>query len=105
MPHRSADMRLLIAEDGVGVVIGADGELDIATTPALRRDLAIVIDAGQGDVLVDMSTVTFCDSTVLGTLVAARLELAATGRRMRIVQPSRSVRRLLRIAELSQLLT
>jgi anti-anti-sigma factor len=105
MPHLSTNLQFLIIDGGASVVIGAHGELDVATAPALGHDLAVVRDAGTGDVLVDMSDVTFCDSAVLGTLIAGRVELACRGRRMRIVEPSPSVRHLLRIADLPQLMS
>jgi anti-sigma B factor antagonist len=51
-------------------VVKASGELDIATAPDLRDRLA-ELPAGTRLVVVDLSDVTFVDSTGLGVLVAA----------------------------------
>jgi anti-anti-sigma factor len=98
------DLRLFITDAGTGTWLELRGELDVAAVPALRHHLAIVSDAGMGDVDVDMAGVAFADSTTLCVLVDARQRLAVAGRRLRVVSPSRAVRRLLRVADVAQLL-
>ena len=56
--------------DGVPVV-GVRGEIDVATAPPLRERLQAQSAAGQATVVVDLSSVTFLDSTALGVLVGA----------------------------------
>jgi anti-anti-sigma factor len=47
------------------------GELDVATVEGLRQEWLTTIDAEQPDrLVVDMSDVTFLDSTGLGVIVA-----------------------------------
>ncbi len=55
------------AREGVTVVTAA-GEVDVSTAPELR---AMLQDASEGAIVVDLSQVTFLDSTGLGVLVAA----------------------------------
>jgi len=55
--------------DGVPVVRPV-GELDVATTPALRAELT-AIPEDTAKVIVDLTDVTFLDSTGLGVLIAA----------------------------------
>lgn len=54
------------ADDVVALVLS--GDHDLATAPALRDRLAEAIDGGH-PVLVELSTVSFLDSTVLGALM------------------------------------
>ncbi|MFC8199069.1 STAS domain-containing protein [Streptomyces sp. NPDC057298] len=53
-------------------VVRARGELDLTTTPGLVRDLEDVLrGSGQPFLIVDLSGVTFMDSSVLDPLCAA----------------------------------
>ena len=57
------------AEDVVVVVV--EGEHDIYTAPTLRERLDEALARGGG-VVIDLSTATFVDSSVLGALLDAR---------------------------------
>lgn len=52
-------------------VVAVRGEIDVATSPALREELYQLIDGGARDVVVDLSGLGFIDSSGLGVLVAA----------------------------------
>lgn len=60
------------------VVLSPTGELDLATSTALRDALAEACDQGLV-VVVDLAEVTFVDSTALGVLVGAARRLQAGG--------------------------
>lgn len=66
-------------------VVAARGEIDVATAPALRERLDLVIDRDSGPVVVDLTSVTFIDSTGLGVLIGARQRCAEGSRDLRIV--------------------
>lgn len=74
----------MIAEEtgvgGPGPILHVAGELDIATVPELRARLRRAQAAGAEALVVDLSRVTFIDSTGLAALVAARAKLGAEGR-------------------------
>jgi anti-sigma B factor antagonist len=78
-------------------VISVDGELDLATAPRLKWMLIDSLQAGQSQIVVDLSRATFMDSTALGVLVGVNRSLDA-GARLAIVCAQSSV---LRIFELS----
>ena len=61
-----------------GLVIVAQGELDVAAVPDLRRLLAA--SARTSRILLDMSAVTFIDSLSLAAIVAAKRRLGDDGR-------------------------
>jgi anti-sigma B factor antagonist len=62
-----------LAEHKIGdiPVIAVTGELDLASTPALRELLEAHLAAGSATIVVDLTAVTFLDSTALGVLVSA----------------------------------
>jgi anti-sigma B factor antagonist len=54
-----------------GPTLKVIGEIDVATSPALRRALHELVDQGAAEVVVDLSQTTFIDSSGLGVLVGA----------------------------------
>jgi anti-sigma B factor antagonist len=52
-------------------VVAVRGEIDVATSPALREELYAIIDGGARELVVDLSELGFIDSSGLGVLVAA----------------------------------
>ena len=79
------------------------GELDLAASSTLRAALAELAD-GDGDVMVDLSAVTFIDSTALRVLVHAHAEMGSAGGRLVVTDPSPVVVRILHLAGLFTLL-
>jgi anti-sigma B factor antagonist len=59
-------------------VLSPEGEIDALTAPQLGRRLLGLAEEGKTAVVVDLSSVTFIDSTGLGVLLNA---LRALGRR------------------------
>jgi anti-sigma B factor antagonist len=53
-------------------VIAVEGELDLATAPRLKGPLTDALKDGGREVVVDMSALTFIDSTALRVLVEAQ---------------------------------
>jgi anti-sigma B factor antagonist len=47
------------------------GEIDVATSPRLRAELASVLDRGARTIVLDLSAMSFIDSSGLGVLVGA----------------------------------
>ena len=78
------------------------GELDARTAPSLARVLSADPD-GDGAWHLDVSGVTFIDSSGLGALVAVAREAAERGGSLRLDQPSTSVTRLLEITRMTEM--
>jgi anti-sigma B factor antagonist len=70
--------------DGRTSVISVEGELDLASAPRLKWMLVDQLETGHGRLVVDLSDVTFMDSTALGVLVGVKRRLGE-GERLAIV--------------------
>lgn len=73
------------------VVVNVDGEVDVYTAPALRRYLDAQIQRGCRDLVVDLSAVTFIDSTGLGVLVGRLRMMRTQGGQLRLAAPAERV--------------
>jgi anti-sigma B factor antagonist len=82
-----------------GVVIVAEGELDLIGAPALAAALP---DAGDDPVILDLAGVGFMDSSGLRALLEARQRCLDAGRPFRIARPSDAVRRVLELVDLAR---
>jgi len=104
MSDLSEALRLFITNTAPRSRLDVGGEIDLATIDALREHLALLVEAGAGDIDVDMADVTFCDATVLRVLFAAHQTLDADGRHIQIINASASTIRLLQLAGLDTIL-
>ncbi len=86
--------------DGRVPVIRVQGELALPGAAALRQDLVDLLDGGGRQVVVDLTAVTFVDSTGLGVLLGERARLAQRGGTLHLVVDRESVLRTFRISSL-----
>ncbi len=94
----------LVVTSGVTLnVIAVAGELDVASKPALVEAIANARTAGATFLTLDMSGVTFMDSSGLGALIAAYTSDPYGS--VRVVNPSAIVTRVLELTEQYERLT
>ncbi len=67
------------------------GEIDLFTAPELKARLTAAIDEGTSRVIVDLSAVTFIDSSSLGVLIGAHKQLKLSGGGLVIVCDDRTI--------------
>jgi anti-sigma B factor antagonist len=79
------------------------GEVDLSTAPDLKEALAEVIEGGGLGVLVDLSEVTFIDSTTLGVLMGAVKRLRPRGGEVAIACHDPNIRRIFEITLLDRI--
>lgn len=86
-------------------VVTARGELDLVAAPQLRSVLADPSVCGAPHLVVDLSAVSFIDSTAISTLVAGR-RLAASrgGRTVLVTDPSGAVQRVMQVLRMQQVM-
>ncbi len=85
------------------VVVHVDGEVDVYTAPQLRRYLDAQIQRGCRDLVVDLSAVTFIDSTGLGVLVGRLRMMLTQGGQLRLVGPTERVLKVFTITGVDRL--
>jgi anti-sigma B factor antagonist len=97
-------MNYLIDHDPIdrGHLIVASGELDIAATPRLSTVLAMAAATRGGRLVLDLSDVSFIDSTALGTILKAAAQFDESGKLLAVVVPDGPVRRLFEMTNLTQ---
>jgi anti-sigma B factor antagonist len=83
-------------------VVDVAGEVDVFSASELAEQLTQLFDAGRRTVVVDLTSVTFLDSTGLGTLVAARNRAEEAGGQLPIIGSGERVLKLFRITGLDE---
>lgn len=90
--------------DGDGAsVVGVTGEIDILTAPQLRETLLGHLTSAAPNLAVDLSGVTFIDSTGLSVLVNALRRARSLGGDVRLLLPSEQVTKVLELTRLTDL--
>ncbi|WP_199514602.1 STAS domain-containing protein [Nucisporomicrobium flavum] len=87
------------------VQVEVTGELDLATAPDLLERVRTTL-AGRPDAIVlDLTGVTFCDSSGINALMDAHTLADAGGATLRVANPQRITRRALEVTGVLPLLT
>ena len=91
-----------VRTEGQAAIIVVRGELDLATSPELERQLRDLADTGNEQLVIDLRELEFMDSTGLSLIVKAHQRLSEGGRRLSIVRGSQQVQRLLDLTGVSE---
>lgn len=94
---KAENLKLDVSENPAAV--SADGQIDAHTAPSLEKALDGL--AAEATVSLDLSQVTFIDSSGLRVIVRTHKRLAETGGQLVIAEPSEPVMRLLEITGLT----
>lgn len=95
------DLRLRSRRSGGATVVEVGGEVELHSASQLRDELLRAGEAEHPCVVVDLSRVTFIDSTGLGVLVGALKRVREKGA-LSLVCPQRQVRRVFEITGLTK---
>ncbi|MFF4779057.1 STAS domain-containing protein [Microtetraspora fusca] len=96
---------LLAACRPAHTVIGLHGEIDIATSPALRQRLRNALQHSEDVLILDLSRVSFCDASGLAVLVGIKRRTRQVGITLRLAAPGPRMIELLRITGLDRSFT
>ena len=95
----------LVDRVGTVVLVTVSGEIDMVGTPVLATELATVLRiTAPKIVLVDLSAVSFLDSTGISALIDAHNRAQASSTHLRLYGASRVVRRPLELTGVTELL-
>ena len=103
MAEAPTTLELTVSEKDGETVLSAAGELDVNTAPELREHLARLANEGVRKIVVDLTDVSFIDSTALSVLVSALKRLRQVDGDLMLASPTPSVRRVFEITGLTRL--
>ncbi|HET6153257.1 MAG TPA: STAS domain-containing protein [Marmoricola sp.] len=95
-----AEFSIIATSNGVRTLVVA-GEFDIATTEEFREQGRACLEADVATIEVDLSDVTFIDSSGLGALVGLRKECAKADAALVLIDVPPSVTRLFEVTGLT----
>jgi len=98
---RTGEIALDRADDRC-TVLTIEGEHDLSTAPALRRQLDDLIDRGEATI-VDLSPATFIDSSVLGAILDARRRAGEAGVGFEVAQSENGTKAVTRVLDITGL--
>jgi anti-anti-sigma factor len=102
-----ADVTALSAQsrrEGDVHTIALRGELDLAAEDAVARELAAAERSDAGAIVLDLSEVTFIDSSGIRLLLLANTRSRANGNRLVLRRPSERVLDVLRLCGVERIL-
>ncbi|EFL19238.1 STAS domain-containing protein [Streptomyces sp. C] len=95
-----ADIAITVTTTKCGTTVTVSGEIDFASSAALRKALMAAVaahDGGPGAITLDLSRVTFCDCSGLNVLLTVRDVARREHHLLVIGAAGRPVRRLLEV--------
>lgn len=93
-----------VQRDGGGPCLRLAGELDLSTAPQLNAAIDRLADEGQRELLLDLSELTFCDSTGVAAFVRGDNRASAEGGWLRLTGATGRVARVLQMTGLAEVL-
>jgi anti-sigma B factor antagonist len=86
---------LEVSDEAIGGdvrILSLTGDVDFDAAPQLKRHIMSRVDAGDRQLIVDLSEVEFIDSTAIGVLVGALRRLGANGGSLTVVCNNEDIR-------------
>jgi anti-sigma B factor antagonist len=102
--HQQVQVQIETSPDGGRVSATVTGEIDAATAEAFEQELRPAL-AGASTVVLDLSGVSFMDSSGLRSLMVLHADVASRGVRIELSDTSSAVERLLTVTGLDQQFT
>jgi anti-sigma B factor antagonist len=85
-------------------VLFVTGEIDIYTAPLFKQAVVNLVSEGTKDVVIDLSGVTFMDSSGFGTLLGATRRLRPSGGGLHLSGPNSTIQRMLKLTRLDTIM-
>lgn len=90
--------------DGV-VVLNLDGRLNMVSAVTLRQTISSLVEEGSNRFAVDLSGISFMDSSGLGALISGLKSARQAGGDLRIAAPTEQVQLVLQLTNMERVLT
>jgi anti-sigma B factor antagonist len=99
------DFGVVVELESDALVLGIVGELDAYTAPKLRAALLSLVSTGTTRLVIDLTDLTFVDSTGLNLLVRAGQRVEGLGGSLTLRGATTQTRRLLELTGLDGMFT
>lgn len=86
--------------DGITIIKLEDERLDSLVSPHLKSELLVLSNEGTRHVIIDLSQVSYADSSGLGALLFGSRQLKANDGQIRLLSANERIMNLVRIARL-----
>jgi anti-sigma B factor antagonist len=100
-----APLQITVSQMEDRTLIVVAGELDSLTVPFMRQKLVDVVEAGAGDVVLDIGLLKFIYSTGLALFLTFHKKLDVDGHKLVIFSPTPITRRLFEVTGLAEFLS
>ena len=97
MPH-TTPFEVESASEAQGARLKLSGELDIATVPRVEDAVAATLKGGVDTLTIDLSGLSFVDSSGLRMLIVLDQRAASEGWQLRLIRPGRQALTVFRIS-------
>jgi len=98
------DLAIDVLTRGDDTVLRLAGDIDIHSAPEISEQLARLQADGSIVIVVDLSGVSFLDSSALGALVAAHRALTEAGGSLKLAAQREHVQKVFRITRLAEVI-
>src|SRR6266404_6511867 len=105
VPDNARSLRIEVANTTSPTTVVLNGEIDISSSARVRETLIAICNSGEYRVVVDMTNVTFMDSTGLSALVSSVKRFRSAGGEVILRSPAIGVRKVMEISGLSRVFT
>ncbi len=105
MPDGGRNLRIEVADTTSPTTVVLTGEIDVSTSNRVREALIAISNSGETSVVVDMTNVTFMDSTGLAALVGPLKRFRSLNGQIVLRSPSKGVLKVLEITGLTRVFT
>lgn len=92
-----------VRESGGRAVLAPRGDIDAYTGPTLAEHLNVALAGSKGDITLDLSAVSFVDSSGIGVFVAAAKKLRERGNELVIESAPSMVTKLMEMTGVTKL--
>ncbi|MFD2043845.1 STAS domain-containing protein [Ornithinibacillus salinisoli] len=98
------NLEINVTEDSAKILVHLSGEIDVYTAPKLKDTLLQLTSNNGNDIQVDLSQVSYMDSTGLGVFISALKSAKESGSTVTLVNLRERVLRLFQITGLDQII-
>ena len=94
-----------VRTEGVATIVSLAGEIDLAHSPRIHRELVHLCDGRPERIILDLTAVGYMDSSGVGTLVEVYRRVQGYGGRLVLAGAQDKVRSIFEIAQLDRIFT